>query len=71
MLDKARILRPANFSKQTLSGPSRVFFEFNITGLVRYSQANNITIRNPGGWVTSLTGNQPNAVLENASVRNY
>ncbi len=47
------------------------YYEFNITGLVRYSQANNITIRNLGGWVTSLTGNQPNAVLQNISVRNY
>jgi len=47
------------------------YYEFDITGLVRYSQANNITIRNLGGWVTSLTGNTPNAVLQTVNLRNY
>jgi hypothetical protein len=47
------------------------YYEFNVTGLIRYSQANNITLSNLGGWVTSLTGMQPNAVLENIYVRNY
>lgn len=55
-----------------VSSPSNpYFYEFNITGLIRYSQANNITLRNLGGWVTSLTGNTPNAVLENLTLRNY
>jgi hypothetical protein len=68
-----------DFSSNTNSGNSYYvsspsnpyYYEFNITGLVRYSQANNITIRNLGGWVTTLTGSQPNAVLQNISVRNY
>ncbi|HSU14966.1 hypothetical protein [Longimicrobium sp.] len=68
-----------NFSQNTVSSdgyyvtsPSNpYYYEFNITGLVRYSQANNITIRNLGGWVKTLTGNQPNAVLQNITVRNY
>ena len=55
-----------------VSSPSNpYYYELNITGLIRYSQANNIVIRNLGGWVTSLTGNQPNAVLQNITVRNY
>ena len=68
-----------NFSANTVSGGSYYvsntstpyYYEFNITGLIRYSQANNITISNLGGWVTSLTGIQPNAVLENITLRNY
>ncbi|HEX6749398.1 MAG TPA: hypothetical protein VF092_19035 [Longimicrobium sp.] len=47
------------------------YYEFDVTGLIRYSQANNITISNLGGWVKTLTGNQPNAVLQNISLRNY